>query len=178
MKFIVTPVPGAFVVDPEPTGDERGLFARVWDRKELAARGLSTAIEQCSVSFNPRRGTLRGMHYQAPPHGETKMVRCTRGAVYDVIIDVRADSAARRRWFGIELTAENRRMLYIPKGVANGFLTLKDDTEVYYQISAPYVADAARGVRWNDPAFGIVWPETVDVISERDRRYPNFGHES
>lgn len=174
MKFIETPLPGAYVVDTEPLRDERGWFARTWCRRDFAAQGLETAIEQCSVSFSPARGTLRGMHYQSAPHAETKVVRCTRGAIYDVIVDLRADSSAYCRWFGIELTAENTRMLYIPKGFAHGFLTLKEDTEVYYQMSDAYVADAARGVRWDDPAFNIVWPAAVRVISERDRHYPAF----
>jgi dTDP-4-dehydrorhamnose 3,5-epimerase len=177
MKFIETPLPGAYVVDVEPLRDERGSFARIWCRNEFAARGLDTAIEQCSVSFSPARGTLRGMHYQTAPHAETKVVRCTRGAIYDVIVDLRDDSPAFCKWFGVELTAESARMLYIPKGCAHGFVTLKEDTEVYYQMSVAYVADAARGVRWDDPAFNIAWPVPVQVISERDRRYPVFSAE-
>lgn len=177
MKFIETPLAGAYVIDIEPISDERGFFARTWDRGESAARGLSAVVEQCSVSFNPKRGTLRGLHYQAAPHAEVKLIRCNRGAVYDVIVDLRRASGTFRQWFGIELTAANRRMLYIPKGMAHGFLTLSDDTEVYYQMSDPYVAPAARGVRWDDPAFGIDWPRRVEVISERDRRYPDFTAE-
>lgn len=174
MKFIPLELPGACVIDVEPRRDARGLFARTWCRSELAAQGLSTAVEQCSLSFNPRTGTLRGMHYQAPPHEEVKIVRCTRGAIYDVIVDLRPASPAFRRWFGVELSADNRRMLYIPEGVAHGFLTLVPDTEVTYQMSQAYVAEAARGVRWDDPAFGIEWPAPVELISERDRSYADF----
>ena len=173
-----TAVPDAFVIDVEPRRDERGLFARTWCRRELAAQGLSTSLEQISLSFNPRKGTLRGMHYQAPPHEEVKVVRCTRGAIYDVIVDLRWSSPAFRQWFGVELNADNRRMLYIPEGLAHGFLTLAPDTEVSYQISREYVPEAARGVRWDDPAFGIDWPGTVAVISERDRSYPDFDAQS
>ncbi|HEX7043444.1 MAG TPA: dTDP-4-dehydrorhamnose 3,5-epimerase [Burkholderiales bacterium] len=175
MKFTPLPLPGAYLIEPEPVYDARGMFARVWCRREFEAHGLSTVTEQCSVSFNPKRGTLRGLHYQAPPHEEVKLVRCTRGAVYDVVLDLRPGSPAFGRWFGIELTAENRRMLYIPEGVAHGFLTRRPGTEVYYQMSAAYVAEAARGVRWNDPAFGIAWPGPVEVISERDASYPDFA---
>jgi len=174
MKFTPTPLPGAFVIDLELRRDERGFFARTWCREELAGQGLSTTLAQCSLSFNPHRGTLRGMHYQAPPHGEVKIVRCTRGAVYDVIVALRPSSPAYARWFGIELDAENRRMLYVPEGVAHGFLTLVPQTEVSYQISRPYVPQAARGVRWDDPAFGIEWPAPVELVSERDRSYPDF----
>ena len=175
MKFVETALPGVLIIDIEPLHDARGFFARTWCRRELAARGLSGEIEQSSLSFSPRRGTLRGMHYQAAPHEEIKLVRCTRGAIYDVAVDLRPDSPAFRSWTATELTAENRRMLYFPKGVAHGFLTLQDDTEVQYQMSHPYVAAAARGVRWNDPAFGIVWPARVEVISERDGGYPDFA---
>lgn len=174
MKFIETPLAGAYVIDVEPIRDARGFFARTWSREAFAARGLVTAVEQCSISFNPRRRTLRGMHYQAEPHAETKIVRCLRGSIYDVIVDLRPTSATFRHWFGIDLTAENRRMLYIPKGMAHGFLTRQEETEVCYQMAEPHVADAARGVRWNDPAFGIAWPEPVEVMSERDRSYANF----
>lgn len=175
MNFIEAPISGAFVIDREPIRDERGYFARVWAREEFAARDLTTTIEQCSVSFNPRRGTLRGMHYQTAPHEEVKLVRCTRGAIYDVIIDLRAGSPNFGQWFGVELSADNGRMLYIPKGCAHGFLALKNDTEVYYQMSYPQVPEAARGVRWNDPAFGIVWPAAPEVISERDKNYPDYS---
>ncbi|SRR5581483_661219 len=174
MKFIETPLQGAYVIDIEPARDERGFFARTWSRADFAARGLDTTVEQCSVSFSARRGTLRGLHYQTTPHAEVKLVRCTHGAVYDVIVDLRRHSPTFCRWFGIELTAETNRMLYVPKGMAHGFLTLTADTSVHYQISHAHVPEAARGVRWNDPAFGIAWPEPVEVIAERDRRYPDF----
>lgn len=174
MKFVETPLAGAFVIDIEPIRDARGFFARTWSREEMEARGLATAVEQCSVSFNPKRGTLRGMHYLVDPYPEVKVIRCTRGAIYDVIIDLRRTSATYCRWFGVELSSANARMLYIPKGMAHGFLTLVEDAEVYYQMSEPYVAQADRGVRWDDPAFGIEWPAKVEVISERDRRHPDF----
>ncbi len=176
MRFTELSLAGAFLIDMEPRHDERGLFARAWCRREFEAHGLSTVIEQCNVSFNSKCGTLRGLHYQVAPHEEIKLIRCTRGAIYDVIVDLRPVSATFGRWFGTELTAENRRMLYIPQGMAHGFLTLRPDTEVYYQISVPYVAPAARGVRWDDPAFGIVWPGPVEVISERDRTFPDFAY--
>ncbi|MFL6623402.1 MAG: dTDP-4-dehydrorhamnose 3,5-epimerase [Sulfurifustaceae bacterium] len=174
MKFTETPIAGAVVIDLEPICDERGFFARAWCRDEFTAHGLDAAIAQCSVSFNGRRRTLRGLHYQAAPHEEVKIVRCTQGAIYDVIVDLRPRSATYTHWFGVELSAANRRMLYVPKGVAHGFLTLVDAAEVHYQISDRYVAEAARGVRWNDPRFGIDWPQRPEVISERDRTYPDF----
>ncbi len=174
MVFTETALPGAFVVDVVRYQDERGFFARSWCEREFAARGLETRLVQCSVSRNTQRGTLRGMHYQAAPHEEVKLVRCTHGAIYDVIVDLRPQSPTFRRFFGVELSADNHRALYIPAGCAHGFLTLTDAAEVYYQMSAFYEPSAARGVRWNDPAFGIVWPEPVRVISPRDRDYPDF----
>ncbi len=170
--FTETPIRGAFVVEPEPRADERGLFARTWCRQELADRGFLGRVAQCGVSFSPRRGTLRGLHYQTEPHGEEKLVRVTRGAAYDVIVDLRGNSATFGRWFAVELTCDNRWALAIPSGCAHGLLTLADDTEVFYQMSAPYCPAAARGVRWDDPAIGIDWPEAVQVISERDRSWP------
>src|SRR6478735_6768314 len=154
-----TALPGAFIIDVERHQDERGFFARTWSGEEFRAHGLSDQLTQCSLSFNHRKGTLRGMHYQAAPHGEIKLVRCTAGAIYDVIVDLRPDSPAFRHWVGVELTADNRRMLYIPDGCAHGFQTLQPASEVFYQITGPYVPDAGRGVRWNDPAFGIDWPD-------------------
>jgi dTDP-4-dehydrorhamnose 3,5-epimerase len=175
MKFDETPLPGAYVIELEHVADERGWFARTFDRDRFAELGLDPPTVQCSVSFNPRAGTLRGMHYQEAPHSEDKLVRCTRGAVYDVIIDLRADSPAHCRWFGIELTPDGGRELLVPKGFAHGFQTLVDDTEVHYQMSYPFVAGAGRGVRWDDPAFGIDWPPAEQrVISERDASYPDF----
>ncbi|HVL98443.1 MAG TPA: dTDP-4-dehydrorhamnose 3,5-epimerase [Egibacteraceae bacterium] len=175
MRFRETALAGVLVVQPEPVRDERGLFARTWDRQLFAARGLETALAQCSVSFNRRRGTLRGMHFQAAPHGEAKLVRCTAGGVYDVVIDLRAGSPTRGRWHAVELTAENRYGLYVPPGCAHGFLTLVGNTEVFYQISEFYHPEASRGVRWDDPAFAVVWPERPAVLSERDATYPDYA---
>jgi dTDP-4-dehydrorhamnose 3,5-epimerase len=174
MVFAETGLSGAYVVDPERHVDERGFFARSWCSREFEARGLNACIVQCNVSRNTMRGTLRGMHYQTPPHAEVKLVRCTKGAIYDVIVDLRQNSATYLSHFGIELTADNHRALYIPEGFAHGFLTLEDHSEVFYQMSAFYAPNAARGVRWNDPAFGIEWPQPVMVISSRDRDYPDF----
>jgi len=169
MRIVDTPLPGVYVIEPEPNEDERGLFARVLDGEEFARRGLTVPSTQWSVSFNRRRGTIRGMHYQASPHGEVKLIRCTRGAIFDVIVDLGA-----RRWFGIELSAENRRSLYVPAGMAHGFQSLSDDAEVFYAIDGRYVPEAARGVRWDDAAFGIEWPQPPTIISERDRSFPPF----
>ncbi len=174
MIFTETPLLGAFVVEPEPIEDARGLFARTWCRREFEARGLETRIAQCSTSFNKRKGTLRGMHYQVSPAAETKIIRCTRGSLYDVILDMRPDSPTFTRHFAVVLTAENRKMLYVPTGFAHGFQTLEDDTELLYQISEFYAPDHARGVRWDDPVFGIRWPEDERTIVGRDRSYPNF----
>ena len=170
-----TSLDGVRVVELERLEDERGFFARTWDPGEFEREGLNPCLAQCSISFNPSRGTLRGMHYQAAPHEEAKLVRCTAGAIFDVALDLRSESLTFRRWFGTTLSAENRRALYIPEGCAHGFLTLEDATEVLYQISAFYAPDAARGVRWDDPVFGIAWPDDVTVISERDRTYPGFA---
>jgi dTDP-4-dehydrorhamnose 3,5-epimerase len=172
--FIPTALSGALVIEPEPASDSRGLFARTWCRRELAAQGLDTELAQCSTSFNKRKGTLRGMHYQAAPFAETKIVRCTRGAIHDVIIDLRPDSPTYTRHVAVVLTAEDRKALYVPKGFAHGFQTLEDDTEVFYQISEFYSPEHSRGVRWDDPAFGIAWPQDERTMSERDRRYPDF----
>jgi dTDP-4-dehydrorhamnose 3,5-epimerase len=167
-------LPGVFEVTMEPNRDQRGFFARSWCAREFAEHGLDPRLVQCNVSFNERRGTLRGMHYQASPFGEAKLVRCTAGAIYDVVVDLRPESATFKRWCGLKLTAANREMLYIPEGVAHGFLTLADNTEIFYQMSEFYHPDLSRGVRWNDPAFGIEWPEPVAVMSERDRTYSDF----
>ena len=174
MIFTETALPGAYVVEPQRLEDDRGFFARVWCEREFSAHGLETGIAQCSISLNERRGTLRGMHYQASPHEEVKLVRCTRGAVCDVIIDLRLDSPTFTRHVAVELTAENRRMLYIPQGFAHGFQTLEDNTEVLYQMSEFYAPGSARGVRWNDPAFAICWPIADPVMLDRDRGYPDF----
>jgi dTDP-4-dehydrorhamnose 3,5-epimerase len=172
--FIPTPLAGAYVIEPESRDDARGLFARTWCERELATQGLETRIAQCSTSFNKRKGTLRGMHYQIRPFAETKIVRCTRGALYDVIIDLRPDSPTFTRYFAAVLSADDRKMLYVPVGCAHGFQTLEDATEVLYQISEFYSADHARGVRWNDPAFAIRWPDDERTIVDRDRSYPDF----
>jgi dTDP-4-dehydrorhamnose 3,5-epimerase len=172
--FSETALPGAWVVEPERLEDERGFFARSWCEREFGQRGLATRLVQCNVSFNKRRGTLRGMHYQAAPHQEAKLIRCTRGAIHDVIIDLRSDSPTFRRHVAVVLDADSRRMLYVPEGMAHGFQTLEDDTEVFYQMSEFYAPDHARGVRWDDPAFGIRWPEAERTISARDRSYPDF----
>lgn len=174
MQFTETGIPGAWIIDPDAFPDERGLFARVFCREEFSRRGLNPEIAQANASFSPRRGTLRGMHFQAPPMAEAKLVRCTAGAIFDVVLDLRRDSPAFLRWHGVELSARNRRMLYVPEGCAHGLLTLADDTEVSYLISQTYSPEHARGVRWDDPAFGIAWPEPVRVIGERDRTYPDF----
>jgi dTDP-4-dehydrorhamnose 3,5-epimerase len=172
MLFTETRIRGVFVIEAERRADERGFFARTWCQQEFAERGLNPRIAQCGTSFNPQQGTLRGLHYQAAPHAEAKLVRCTRGAAYDVVVDLRADSPTPHAWFGAELTAENRRMIYLPEGCAHGFLTLADDTEVFYQMSQAYHPGSSRGVRWDDPGLGIRWPHGVRVISERDRRLP------
>jgi dTDP-4-dehydrorhamnose 3,5-epimerase len=168
MRFAETSLAGAFVIEPERREDERGYFARVFCEREFSAHGLETRFVQCSSSYNRTKGTLRGMHYQAPPHEEAKTVRCTRGAIYDVILDLRPGSSTYRNWFGIELSADNGRVLYVPKGFAHGFQTLIDDSEVFYQISQFYVPGAARSERWDDPAFAIRWPLTPSVMSPRD----------
>jgi dTDP-4-dehydrorhamnose 3,5-epimerase len=176
MKFTAAPLAGAFIVDIDPTSDERGFFARTFCAAELAEYGFSAAALQCSVSFNINKGTLRGMHYQAPPHDEDKLIRCTAGAIYDVIVDVRTGSASYGRWFGAELTAANRRALLAPKGFAHGFLTLAEDSEVLYMISAPYAPGFARGFSWNDPKVAIVWPAKPVVVSARDAAYQPLDH--
>lgn len=174
MLFNETKLHGAFIIEPELLEDERGFFARTWCQREFKAHGLNPQLVQCSISFNKQTGTLRGMHLQLPPCAEAKLVRCTIGAIYDVIIDLRPWSATFAQHIGVELTAENRRMLYIPEGFAHGFQTLVDNTEVAYQMSEFYAPDCARGVRWDDPAFGIQWPEEVSVISERDHDLADF----
>jgi dTDP-4-dehydrorhamnose 3,5-epimerase len=172
MIFTESPLPGAFLIDLAPIADERGFFARAYCAEEFAARGLGTELRQCSVSHNTRKGTLRGLHYQRAPHEEHKLVRCTSGAIFDVIVDIRPQSPNYRRWFGSDLTAENRRSLFIPAGFAHGFITLSDDTEVYYMISVPHAPEYGQGFRWSDPAFGIEWPLAPRVISARDAAYP------
>jgi dTDP-4-dehydrorhamnose 3,5-epimerase len=174
MNFHQTKLPGVFEIRLDPKPDERGFFARSWCQREFEEHGLNASLVQCSVSFNERIGTLRGIHYQAPPYPETKLVRCTKGAIYDVVVDLRSQSPTYKQWVGVTLTAENRQMLYVPEECGHGFLTLEDETEVFYQMSEFYHPDLARGVRWNDPAFGIEWPGQAEQMSERDRAYPNF----
>ena len=175
MKRLGTPLPGVFLIEPERSEDERGFFARMFCAAEFKKWGMNPQIAQCSISFNRYKGTLRGMHYQIEPHAETKLVRCTRGTIYDVALDLRRDSPSYKRWFATELSAESRRMLYIPAGCAHGFQTLADDTEVLYQMNTAHSQDAARGIRWNDPALGISWPLPDPILSVRDRSYPSFG---
>lgn len=174
MRFEPLGLKKAFRIEIEPRADDRGLFARTYCEEEFAAHGLPTRFVQCNTSFNTRRGTLRGMHYQADPRPEEKLVRCTRGAVYDVIVDLRPDSPTFCRWEGYELSADNRRALFVPAGFGHGFQTLVDETEVFYQMSEFYVADLARGVRWNDPAFGIVWPLSETILAPRDAAFADF----
>lgn len=174
MKFIETRIAGAFVVEPERIEDDRGFFARAWCREEFEAHGCNANLAQCNISFNARKGTLRGMHFQAPPHEEAKLVRCTMGAIYDVVLDLRPESPSYLDHVGVVLSAKNHTMLYIPEGAAHGFLSLEDNTEIFYQMSTLYAPDAARGYRYDDPAFAILWPGDVKVISERDRTYPDF----
>ena len=174
MKFCETPLKGAYIVEIDPRADNRGFFARSFCRQEFEAQGLNPAVAQCNISFNPKAGTLRGMHYQAEPFREVKLVRCTTGAIYDAVIDLRSGSATYRRWFGVELTADNRRALYVPEGFAHGYLTLTGNTEVFYQVSEFYSPGHERGIRWNDPAFGIKWPKDPLVISPKDASHPDF----
>jgi dTDP-4-dehydrorhamnose 3,5-epimerase len=176
MIFKKTTIMGAYVVGIEPRGDERGFFARGFCRKEFEAHGLNPNIAQANIGVSRQRGTLRGLHYQVPPHAEAKLVRCTAGAVFDVIVDLRPASASYRKWLGVELAADTRTMLYVPEGCAHGYLTLADDTEIFYLVSQFYSAGAERGLRWNDPAFGIEWPITQAlVISDKDRRWPDWS---
>jgi dTDP-4-dehydrorhamnose 3,5-epimerase len=173
--FTETRLPGAFTIDVEPHDDERGFFARIWDSDELSAHGLDARIAQASIAYNNLAGTLRGLHFQAPPHAETKLVRCTRGAIWDVIVDIRSDSATFLEWIGVELSADNRRTLYVPEEFAHGYQTLTEASEVAYQMSTPYVPEAARGLRWDDPRLAIEWPAAdARVISDRDRAWPDI----
>ena len=172
MIFTELPLSGAYLVEMQRHTDERGFFARSYCAEEFSERGLGPELRQCSVSYNARKGTLRGMHYQSAPHEEHKLVRCTAGAIFDVLVDLRHSSPTHRRWCAAELTAENRRSVFVPPGCAHGFVTLTDDTEVYYMISVAHAPEFSRGVRWNDPVFGIEWPFPPAVISARDASYP------
>ncbi len=174
MIFTSTPIAGVQLIQPEPVADVRGAFARTWCQREFEGHGLNAKLAQCSVSYNAKRGTLRGMHFQSAPHAEAKLVRATRGTIYDVAVDLRPDSETYLQWFGTELSVDNRHMLYIPEGCAHGFQTLTDDAEVFYQISEFYEPTAGRGFRYNDPAFGIRWPLPDPIMSDRDRDYPDY----
>jgi len=174
MIFTETPLRGAFVIELEPRNDERGFFARAFCQNELAERGLENGITQANMSYNFKRGTLRGMHYQVPPHAEVKMVRCIAGAIYDVIVDIRKDSPTYLEWFGVELSAANRRMFYVPAGFAHGYQALTDDTEVLYLVTEFYTPNAERGVRWDDPAFKIEWPIANPILSPKDTVHADF----
>jgi len=174
MLFTQTDLQDAYIVEPEKLNDDRGYFARTWCQREFQERNLDANLVQCSISFNKKKGTLRGMHLQLPPSSETKLVRCTRGAIYDVIIDLRLDSTTYLQWIAITLTAENSKALYIPKGFAHGFQTLEDNTEIFYQMSDFYSPTGAIGFRWNDPIFKIQWAEEISVISERDQQYKDY----
>ena len=175
MIFTETKLKGAFVIEPEKLEDERGFFARTFCRKEFEGHGLNPNLVQCNISFNKKRGTVRGMHFQVKPYEEAKLVSCLRGAIYDVIIDLRPNSPTYRQWVAVELSGENFRLLYIPEGFAHGFQTLEDNTEGFYQMSEFYHPECARGVRWNDPAFGIQWPLHITIISERDSHYLDYS---
>jgi dTDP-4-dehydrorhamnose 3,5-epimerase len=174
MKFHETKIPGVFEIHIEPHSDDRGFFARAWCRNEFEDHGLNPKLVQCNTSYNTLKGTLRGMHYQAAPFPEVKIVRCTQGAIYDVVLDLRPQSPAFKSWVAVVLTAEDRNMVYVPEGCAHGFLTLSEGSELFYQMSEFYHPESSRGVRWDDPAFRIAWPEKVQAISERDRTYPDF----
>lgn len=174
MIFTETTLPGAYVIKVKKLEDERGFFGRTWCQREFEEHGLIARVAQGNVSYNKKKGTLRGMHYQVAPYEETKLIRCTRGALYDVIIDLRIDSPTYKKWLGIELTGDNYTMLYVPGGFAHGFLTLEDDTEVIYQISQFYTPAAEGGIRYNDPAFGITWPTAVTVIADKDKHWPSY----
>ena len=175
MKFTETKISGVFVIDPTRYEDERGFFAPAFSAREFEARGMTGHFPETNISYSLRSGTLRGMHYQAAPHGQAKLVRCTRGRVFDVAVDLRPDSQTYREWVGVELTAENRRMLYLPGDCGHGFQTLTDDTEVFYMVSSTYEPRSGRGFRWDDPAFRIEWPEADErILVDRDRNYPDY----
>ena len=174
MIFSQSRLSGVFEVHLERATDDRGFFARTWCLKEMEALGLNSSVVQCNASFNTRKGTLRGMHYQEAPYQEAKLVRCTSGAIYDVVVDLRPQSPTFKDWVAVVLTSKKRNMVYVPEGCAHGFLTLEDETEIFYQMSEFYHPELSRGVRFDDPAFKITWPGKIEVISERDRTYPDF----
>jgi dTDP-4-dehydrorhamnose 3,5-epimerase len=172
MHYTPSRIPGAWIIDPAKITDARGFFAMTWLPDELRERGMNPALVQCNLAFNHKRGTLRGMHFQKAPHAQAKIIRTTRGSLLDVIVDLREDSPTFRQWDAVELTADNHRMLYMPEGIAHGYLTLEDNTEAYYHVSAPWVPQAESGVRWDDPAFAIAWPFAPTIVSERDGQWP------
>ena len=172
MIFEETPLKGAYVIEPERINDHRGFFARVWCKKELQRRGLNSELSQSNIGFSHVKGTLRGLHFQKPPHAESKIVRCTRGSIFDVIVDLRPESPTYKRWFGIELSDENRKMVYVAEGMAQGYMTLQDNTEINYHTTEFFTAEAASGVRFDDPVLGIRWPMSATAISEQDRSWP------
>jgi dTDP-4-dehydrorhamnose 3,5-epimerase len=174
MILIETPLKGAFLLELEPREDSRGFFARAWCEEEASALGLNVHIAQCNISFNRRRGAVRGMHFQVPPHTEARLIRCTMGSIHDVIVDLRPGSPTFCQHWTAELSSQNRRAVYLPEGFAHGFQSLEDDTEVFYQMSAAYAPGANVGVRWNDPAFGLGWPLPITDMSDRDRSFPDF----
>lgn len=174
MRFTELEIPGSYLVEIEPHHDERGFFARTWCAREFAAQGLEDRLVQCSLSFTRRRGTIRGLHYQAAPHAEAKLIHGLRGVMYDVLVDLRRESPAYGRWTATTLAARDRRLIYVPPGVAHGFQALADDTEVLYQMSEAYAPEAQRGIRWNDPALAVAWPCAEVIVSARDRSYPDF----
>jgi dTDP-4-dehydrorhamnose 3,5-epimerase len=178
VKIVNSPIPDVKIIELDKLEDERGYFARTWCQNELADEGISMTIAQCNLSYNEKAGTLRGMHYQIPPYAEIKIVSCTRGKIFDVAVDLRPNSKTFRQYFGIELSADNKRQLLIPEGFAHGFLTLVDQTEIYYLMSEFYHPEASRGLRWNDPAFDIIWPENVIHIKQRDETYPDFNYDN
>jgi dTDP-4-dehydrorhamnose 3,5-epimerase len=175
MIFTETRLKNAFLIDPERFEDERGFFARSWCELEFRNNGIEIKFVQCNISFNKKMGTLRGIHYQASPYEEARLIRCTMGAIYDVIVDLRPNSLTYKKWISTELTSDNRRMIYVPKGFAHGFLTLTDNSEIFYMMSEYYAPGFNRGIKWNDPVLGITWPTDVRVISSQDKSYPDFG---
>ena len=174
MKFTSTPFPGLYTVELERNGDPRGFFARAFDAQKFKELGLRNHFVQTNVSYSQKKGTLRGLHYQTPPYTEAKLIRCTKGALYDVVVDLRPDSPTYKQWFGIELTEDNQKQLYVPEGFAHGFITLKEDTEAFYMVSEYYHPEAERGVHYNDPQFRIKWPIPVEVVSDKDKTWPDF----
>jgi dTDP-4-dehydrorhamnose 3,5-epimerase len=175
VKFTRSELGGAYIIELDRLDDDRGFFARAWCQTEMEEHGLAARVAQANVSFNTRAGTLRGMHYQVAPYEETKLIRCTRGALFDVIVDLRRDSPTYKKWMGVELTAQNYKSLFVPAHFAHGFITLEDDTEAMYLVSEFYTPAAERGLRWNDPVFGIAWPRPVQVISEKDAKWPDYS---